>query len=80
VPVTSGGSSDVVGYWYAVGTSQISPPRQTYVAANVDGSATLSVVPVVSGLSANWLTVQSVDRAGNFSPEITYTFRANPAS
>jgi hypothetical protein len=80
VPVTSGGSSDVTGYWYAVGSSTISPPRQTYVAADTVGNATLQVTPVVSGLSANWLTLQSVDRAGNFSAEVTYSFRSNPAS
>lgn len=80
VPVTSGGGTDVAGYWYAVGTSPTSPPRQTYVTAGADGTAVLQVTPVVSGLSANWLTVQAVDRANNFSGEVTYSFRANPAS
>ena len=52
-------------------------PRQAYVAADASGNATIPVVPVVSGVSANWLTVQSVDRAGNVSPELSYSFRAD---
>jgi hypothetical protein len=80
VPVSpGGGDTDIAGYWYAVGTSQQSPPRQFFVAAAADGTATLSVVPVVSGGSSNWLTVQAVDRAGNFSPEVVHRFRARSA-
>jgi hypothetical protein len=79
VPITPGGSTDVAGYWYAVSTATVSPPRQSFVAADASGNATLQVTPVVSGVSANWLTVQSVDRAGNFSREVTYSFRANAA-
>jgi hypothetical protein len=81
VPVApAAGDTDVVGYWYAVSTAQVSPPRQTFVTAAANGTATLQVTPVVSGLSANWLTVQAIDRAGNVSTEVTYLFRANPTS
>jgi hypothetical protein len=78
--VPAAGDTDVVGYWFAVSTAQVSPPRQTYVAANADGSATLPVTPVISGVSPNYLTVQAVDHAGNVSTEVLYLFRANPAS
>jgi hypothetical protein len=80
VPVAPNGDTDVIGYWFVVADAQVSPPRQTYVAAAANGTATLSVTPVVSGISPNWLTVQAVDRAGNFSTEVTHLFRANPAS
>lgn len=80
VPISPGsGDTDIAGYWYAVSTSQQSPPRQFYVAAAANGTATLSVVPVASNPSSNWLTVQAVDRAGNFSPEVVHRFRARSA-
>lgn len=79
VPISAGGGdNDIAGFWYAVGTSQQSPPRQSFAPAGL-GTGTLYVVPVVGGNSANWLTVQAMDRAGNVSNEVVHMFRANAA-
>jgi len=78
------GDTDIVGYYVGVGAVETAPT--VWVAARADGTAVIPVVPVVSGLNKNFLTVVAVDRAGNRSPVPvsapdapgTRQFRANP--
>ncbi len=60
------GEGDVVGYYYGVGSVETVPT--IWAPAAVDGTATVPVVPVTSGLNKNFLTVVVVDEAGNRSP------------
>ena len=63
--VPAGGTDpDVVAYLWGINTS--SPQRWAPAAAN--GTAVITVEPIVSGLTTNKLTVLAVDRAGNRSP------------
>jgi hypothetical protein len=60
-----GGDSDVVGYYYGVGSVETVPT--IWVPSWLGGSASVSIVPVASGLAKNFLTVVAVDAAGNRS-------------
>lgn len=89
VPVTAtpaSGDTDIRGYYVGVGSVETVPT--IWVPAGPGGVATIPVVPVVSGISKNFLTVVAVDAAGNRSPVPlsapdgpgTRQFRANPAT
>jgi hypothetical protein len=82
-----GGDTDVVGYFYSV-TTVANPSMPTmYVAATANGTVTIPVVPLASGLAKTFLSVVAVDVAGNRSPVAADAanqpgvrqFRANPA-
>ncbi|WP_433607365.1 FG-GAP repeat domain-containing protein [Dactylosporangium sp. CA-139114] len=82
-----GGDTDIVGYRYSVTTvANPSMPTQ-YVAAAADGTASIPVVPLASGLAKTFLSVVALDAAGNRSPVAasaadapgTRQFRANAA-
>ncbi|MBV1850501.1 FG-GAP repeat domain-containing protein [Catellatospora tritici] len=60
------GDTDIVAYYYGIGAAEQAPT--TYIQAAADGTAQLPIVPVVSGLNKNFLTVVAVDAAGNRSP------------
>ncbi|BCJ56008.1 hypothetical protein Asp14428_74830 [Actinoplanes sp. NBRC 14428] len=83
--VPAAGDSDIVGYYYGVGSVETVPT--TWVPAGMNGLAAVPIVPVASGLAKNFLTVVAVDEAGNRSPlppsapqaPGTRQFRANPA-
>jgi hypothetical protein len=76
---------DIVGYYYGVGAVETFPT--IWVPSWPGGSASVPIVPVVSGLAKNFLTVVAVDAAGNRSPVApsapdapgTRQFRANAA-
>jgi hypothetical protein len=80
------GDTDIVGYYYGVGAVPAEPT--IYIPAGAGGVGTIPVVPVVSGLPKNFLTVVAVDAAGNRSPVPvsqpeaggTRQFRAGPAT
>lgn len=84
--VPAPGDVDVVGYYFGVGAVDTVPTA--WVPASPSGNAVIPVVPVVSGLNKNFLTVLAVDSAGNRSPVPvsdadapgTRQFRANPAT
>ncbi len=89
VPVTAtpaAGNTDISGYYVGVGAVDTVPT--TWVPAAPGGTATIPVVPVVSGIAKNFLTVVAVDAAGNRSPVPvsapdaagTRQFRANEAT
>jgi hypothetical protein len=79
------GDTDVIGYYYGVGAVDSAP---TIWIPAPGGTAVIPVVPVVSGLNKNFLTVVAVDTAGNRSPVPvssadapgTRQFRANAAT
>jgi hypothetical protein len=79
------GDTDIVGYYYAVGTVETTPT--IWVPAAFNGNATAPVVAVASGLNRNFLIAVAVDAAGNRSPlpfsapdaPGTRQFRANAA-
>jgi FG-GAP-like repeat len=58
--------SDVVGYFYGVGAAD--PVPTVWLPARAGGVVTIPVIPVVSGLNKNFLSVVAVDAAGNRSP------------
>jgi hypothetical protein len=60
------GDNDIVGYFYGIGAAEQTPT--TWIQAAADGTAQLPIVPVVSGLNKNFLTVVALDAAGNRSP------------
>jgi hypothetical protein len=78
--------TDIAGYYVGVGAVDTVPT--TWVPAAPGGTATIPVVPVVSGIAKNFLTVVAVDAAGNRSPVPvsapnepgTRQFRANPGT
>jgi hypothetical protein len=80
------GDTDIVGYYYGVGAVETAPTM--WAPAAFDGTANVAVVPLVSGLGKNVLTVVAVDEAGNRSPipvsapdaPGTRQFRANGAT
>jgi hypothetical protein len=80
------GDTDVVGYYFGVGA--VDPVPTIWAAADAGGTAVIPVVPVVSGLAKNFLSVVAVDAAGNRSPVAvsapdapgTRQFRANAGS
>jgi hypothetical protein len=80
------GDTDVVGYY--VGTGQVETAPTVWIPAAANGTVRIPVVPVVSGLAKNFLTVVAVDAAGNRSPVPvsapnapgTRQFRANPGT
>jgi hypothetical protein len=68
-PVTftpSPGDTDIVGYLYSLGA--VETPPTIWVPAGANGTATVPMTPVVSGLAKNFITYVAVDRAGNRSP------------
>ncbi|WP_027344948.1 FG-GAP repeat domain-containing protein [Hamadaea tsunoensis] len=80
------GDTDIVGYYYGVGSVPTDPT--VYIPAAPGGVGTIPVVPVVSGIAKNFLTVVAVDAAGNRSPVPvsqadaagTRQFRADPGT
>jgi FG-GAP-like repeat len=80
------GDADIRGYYVGVGAVETVPT--TWVPAGAGGVAAIPVVPVVSGIAKNFLTVLAVDAAGNRAPVPlsaadapgTRQFRANPAT
>ncbi|GAA2382718.1 hypothetical protein GCM10010170_091140 [Dactylosporangium salmoneum] len=82
-----GGDTDIAGYLYSVTTVANPNMPAMYVPAGSGGMATIPVVPLVSGLSKNFLSVVAIDAAGNRSPIAlsaedaagTRQFRANAA-
>jgi hypothetical protein len=79
------GDTDVIGYYYGVGSVPTAPT--IYIPA-AGGVGRIPVVPVVSGLQKNFLTVVAIDAAGNRSPVPvpnedapgTRQFRADPGT
>ncbi|MFB9965169.1 hypothetical protein [Sinosporangium siamense] len=72
---TQGDSTDVVSYEYELPPTPGRPSRGT-LPVDDDGKATLTYIPV-NTFSVR-LTVMSVDRAGNKSRPVLYTFRPGP--
>lgn len=67
--LSAGGDKQIVGFWYG-------QYGQTYVAADrAGGTATVVITPTQPGLFQ--LSVAGADKAHNFGPTTTYTFRVN---
>ncbi len=65
-------TSDIAGYIYGVDT----PPAVRVNTATPGGAASVQITPRHAG--PNLLNVQSVDKAGNVSPKVTYCFSVLP--